>query len=210
MTYYWDPKAGRYRDERGRFVSRATVLAWARQSMEATGSHVDTLSELVSSGVLKPDDWASLFRQEIKEEWLAQYIAGRGGVDQMTPADWGWIGGKLNAQYNRYLARFLEDIKAGKLSPAQIAARARMYILSAEHAYWQANHVAQLAAGYDAVRWVLDPNCENCPDCIAFAGMGWQKTSEDPYGGCFPGSGCTQCLGNCHCILEYGKWDEVK
>ena len=205
MTYYWDPNVARYRDERGRFVARDTVLALARQSLDATSDVSNTLSDLLSSGQLKPDDWSEIFRQEIKEEWLAQYMAGRGGVDQMTPADWGWIGGKLNVQYNTYLSRFLDDIKSGDLSPEQIAARARMYIEGAEQAYWRANHVSHVAAGYDEVLWVLNPDVENCPDCIRFASMGWQRTDSDPYGGAYPGSGHTQCLTNCGCFLEYRK-----
>ena len=42
---------------------------------------------------MSPGDWERLMRQEIKEQYITEYIAGRGGREQMTARDWGICGG---------------------------------------------------------------------------------------------------------------------
>jgi hypothetical protein len=66
-------------------------------------------------------------RKVIKDVYIAETMLGKGGRDKMTFADWGRIGNMVRRQYS-FLARFAQDIKDGKLSPKQIAARARLYI----------------------------------------------------------------------------------
>ena len=75
-------------------------------------------------------------RLAIKNEHLAQYMVGRGGKAQMTPRDYGIIGAILKEQY-RYLDGFAADLAAGKLTPAQAIARARLYILNAQQSFWR-------------------------------------------------------------------------
>lgn len=77
-------------------------------------------------------------RQEIKDEYIRQYILGRGGREQMTSADWGSIGGDLAFQY-RKLDEFTAQIEEGLISEAQAVARARMYTNSARQAFEKAD-----------------------------------------------------------------------
>jgi len=141
-------------------------------------------------------------REEIKAEYIRQYMLGRGGRAQMTSQDWGSIGGMIADQY-RYLKDFAKLVAEGKLSEAQIRARAAMYANSAREGFER----GQARANADAkdVIWVLGPvKTEHCNDCVAFAEMGVQLVADDPYSGAMPGSGNTECLTNCACHLEYG------
>ena len=202
-TYGWSESAKRYRDlETGRFVPRETVLSYVEASIEATSSATASLAEYVAGDVLSPGDWRLLMRREIKDEYVRQYVLGKGGVAQMTQADWGSIGGMLKEQYG-YLDDFARQVAQGTLSEAQIRARAQMYIRSAREAYERAHSRVADAAGMDEVAWVLNWNAENCPDCQDYADMGWQRVDDDPYNGAYPGSGHTVCLTNCRCHLEW-------
>ena len=201
----WDGVANRYRDlDTGRFLSREKALSWVDACTRASDSFGDTMASLVSGGRVNAVDWLAGMRQEIKEEYIRQYLLGRGGLEQMTPSDWGSIGGMLKEQYS-YLSGFYQEIAAGNLSEAQIAMRSNMYTNSAREAFERAQAKVAAAAGMDEVIWEVSAGVENCEDCLAFAAMGWQPVSEDPYNGAYPGSGDTQCLTNCQCFETYRK-----
>lgn len=203
MAYGWSESAKRYRDlETGRFVSREVVLGYVEQSIEATSSATATLANYVAEDMISASDWRLLMRREIKDEYVRQYLIGKGGRAQMTQADWGSIGGMLKEQYG-FLDDFARQIAEGTLTEGQIRARSQMYIRSAREAYERAHGRVAGAAGMDEVRWVLNAQAENCPDCEEFQDMGWQRVEDDPYNGAFPGSGDTVCLTNCRCHLEW-------
>lgn len=196
--YWWDENAKRYRDERGRFVSRDTVWDYIQRSINSTSNVSELLADLVGSGQLAPKDWYSLMKEELKREYIRQYLLAHGGLDTMTPADWGRIGGMLKEQY-AYLKNLAAEIAAGKLSPAQIAARMNMYFNSARESFERAFAVNAIAWGAVEERWVVNPAVENCVDCLGYQDEGWKPVGYFP----FPGEGASRCLTNCHCLKEY-------
>jgi hypothetical protein len=206
MIYFWDSSVGRYRGQDGRFVARSTIDSFVSRSLAASRNVSDTLGQLVSNGLVNVDDWKLSFRQEIKDEYIRQYLTGKGGLEQMISKDWGSIGGMLKEQYG-YLDGFAQDIAAGNLSEAQIMARSDMYINSASEALERAKERVATSLGFDLVEWVVDTSLENCDDCLNFQSMGVVPVDEDPYDGAYPGSGDTQCLTNCGCHLEYSNSD---
>ena len=198
MPWGWDPTAKRYRDlDTGRFMLRSEVLAWVEESLDASTVATDQLAQFVIDGVVSPADFGLLMRQELKEEYIRQYLLGIGGRAQMTPADWGSIGGMLADQY-RYLDRFVDEIATGELPPGSLLLRVRMYVNSAREAYERAHLKNANALGMVEENWVLG-DAEHCSDCVAFAGMGWQPIGTFP----FPGEGATECLTNCKCHKIY-------
>ena len=204
MPYKWNPKAQRYQwfNGKARFVSREEVMNWIYSSLRATSTVTDTLAKLVKDQIIAPRDWYEMMKQNIKDEYIRQYITGIGGRANMKAADWGRIGAMVKEQYG-WLTGFYQQIKDGKLSEAQIAMRARMYINSAREAYEKANAIVAIKWGADEVYWDVDPSVENCTGCIGFQSLGWSKIASNPYGGAYPGSGNTPCLTSCHCTLHY-------
>lgn len=145
MAWTWDLNAKRYRDsETGQFLSRERALEFVQASLDASGSATDTLASLAGAEtpMIAPADWRNAMRQEIKDEYIRQYLLGRGGRDQMTATDWGSVGGMLKEQYG-HLDAFAAQVDAGALSEGQIRARARMYVASAREAFERANGRAQ-------------------------------------------------------------------
>jgi hypothetical protein len=206
LPWFWNSKAARYQWRNGRalFLSRDTVMRYVQQDIAASESAGRALARLVANGQLSPADWRAAMRAELRDEYIRQYLVGRGGRAQMTASDWGRVGGMLRDQY-RYLDNFTEEIAAGRLSEAQIAARSGMYFNSSREAFERAQNIAHKAAGFGYVRWVVMPMAEHCEDCLAFQAQGWQPVDPPPFGAAYPGSGHTACLTNCKCTLEYSK-----
>ena len=207
ITWYWDENVKRYRDQRGRFLSRKAALAMAQDSMEATALSVEILAQYVADGVLSIDDWKASFRNTIKDEYIRQYLSAIGGRARMTQSDFGIIGRMLRDQY-AYLDGFAGAMDG--MSEAAIRARMNMYINSAVQANERAN--AQLAQqwGADEVFWDVDEAAENCDTCLRRGSDGWVKIGD---GGLYydaldgietvPGAGDSECLTNCRCTLKY-------
>lgn len=195
----WDAHARRYRDtDTGRFLSRDVMLDYVTRSLDATGIVTDQLARLVGDGTINARDWALVMRQETKNEYLRQYILGRGGRDQMDHRDWGRIGAMVKEQY-KYLQGFAGDVASGNLTPEQIAARSRMYINSAVEGYEKARARNADDLGMNEESWHLQEDAEHCDDCVMYAGQGWQPIGTFPE----PGDGSTQCLTNCKCWKSY-------
>jgi hypothetical protein len=198
MTWAWDASVGRYRDlKTGRFLSFAFVREWAQQSLDATADKVYFLAQNVVNLTLSPDDFNTFFREEIKKEYIRQFLIGIGGLDRMTPEYWGSIGGMLIEQY-KWLDAFVAEIAGGTLSVEQIYQRMTMYILSAREAYERAVSFVNGLLGATQELWVLG-QAEHCQDCVDFSDEGWQPYGHFP----FPGQGKTECLTKCKCHKEY-------
>jgi hypothetical protein len=185
--WVFDATANRYRDPKtGRFIGRARMLALRDTFVEAAK---ETVAELAAR-VAQPG-WLEAMREQLKQVYIDQYCLGRGGRNAMTPSDWGRVGNMLREQY-KYLNDFAADIVAGKLSEAQIAARARLYMASSRQAFEKGKTYgagipplpAYPADGSTACKsncacyWSIEefPNeyrcvwtltaAEHCPDCL--------------------------------------------
>lgn len=185
MAWAYDPRARRYRDtDTGRFLTSEAARGFVDQSLRAGGIVTDQLASLVAQGQLSPEDWRLRMRAEIKGEYVRQYLLGRGGLEQMTAADWGSVGGALSEQY-RWLDRraesFFDQVEAEELSEEEIARRARMYINSAREAY-ERGQVRRYGIPVLALP-------------------------------AYPGDGSSECLTNCRCYWNiqeiFGEEGEV-
>jgi len=216
MPWTWSDKSHRYHDSAtGRFLSKTAVLGYVQSSLDTArtapastlqgnvnSAGTDLLSNLVSNGMMNPRDWHEMMREEVKREYIREYMLGRGGLGSMTQVDWGSIGGMLKEQYHPYLVNFAQQVANGELTEGQIRARSAMYVNSAREAFERGK--ARANADATEIIWLLGPvKTEHCPDCEALAALGWQLIADDPFDGAYPCSGATQCLTNCRCDLDY-------
>lgn len=135
LNWTYDPRVHNYR-QGGRFVAFTVIREAAWQMAEATGNAVQAVAQQLIDGQLQVMHWQEFMRLAIKNEHLAQYMAGRGGKAQMTWRDYGIVGALLKEQY-QFLDGFAAEVAAGKLTPAQILGRARMYMLNAQQSFWR-------------------------------------------------------------------------
>ena len=194
--YIWLPDLQRYRDTAtGRWASSAEVRGWGQTRMDDAADHARGMAGALTERDITLGQWERNMREQIKEQYVQQYLLGRGGRDLMTAEDWGSIGGALAEQYS-WLNKFSAQIATGELSEKQIAARSEMYLRSAREAFERARGRAQ--PDVTGIRWNITA-AESCVDCIAYDDMGWQSITGDVFDGNVPGSGGTRCLTNCMC-----------
>ena len=110
------------------FTPQERVALFADLSAEVQGE-MDQAAALLVAGEISPNDFQRDMERAIWINARAAFIAGKvalGGAPELSRADerelrrWG------NFQVNR-LTKFVAEIKAGRLSAAQITARAQLY-----------------------------------------------------------------------------------
>ena len=89
---------------------------------------VNALAERMFTGDITLGSWEEAMKKMIRELHTSTAAIGKGGWDQMTPADWGRLGPVLKGQY-KYLHGFAQYVEENKdtVSLKAIQARARMY-----------------------------------------------------------------------------------
>lgn len=179
--------------------TKADVDTFGETSISGSFDAVTSFANLLTDGFITPKQWHDMMREEIKAEYIRQYLAGIGGVEQMTAKNWGSVGGMIADQY-RYLLGFYEEVQVGNLSVEQIISRSKMYINSSREALSRAQELVAKAVGNDQEKWNLGAvMTEHCTDCVGYDSMGWQPVGTFPY----PGDGSTECVTGCQCVKEY-------
>jgi len=221
MPWSWNESSHRYHDSAtGRFMGRDEVLGYVQQSLDAARTApaitladgslsmgTDLLSNLVGNGMLSPRDWHAQMREEIKAEYIRQYMLGRGGRGNMTAKDWGSIGGMVADQY-RYLKDFAKLVAEGKLSEAQIRARAAMYVNSAREGFERGQ-----ARAFGLPELPAYPG-DGQTICLTNCACSWQ-IEEVHEGEVLAGWDCYWTLGivkteHCDdCLDNTGKWNPL-
>lgn len=205
--FEWRSKiAGLWNATIGRLVPRWQVNRWVTASIEAVP--VGEWAAQLTAGSREVGAWQEQMRGEIKREYIRQYLLGRGGLEKMTPQDWGSVGGQIADQY-RYLDDFAVEVATGNLPEGTIRRRSEMYINSAREALERAKQRAAMEAEQNEVWWKRNAQAESCEDCKEFEEMGWIPVEPWPYKigrrETTPGQGDTICLTSCQCGLVYRK-----
>lgn len=207
-TYYWNKLKGKYYRAIGE-IGRRRAVAWS--TIQKVGEHytaerifpaVQALTDRFLSGSLTLADWQERMARTIKDGRIINLHLGRGGRTATTFSDYGKIGADLRMEYRR-LESFAQEIASGKLSEAQIRARADQYAAGVRKAYWIGRTAGQKEAGLTHEARFLSP-VEHCAECPEYAARGIVPIGTLPE----PGFDCT-CSSNCKCYKVYYTIDEA-
>jgi len=133
----WSETSRRYRDlTTGRYLSPASALTLRNDVVSRLEGDMTSLARQLAAREISVQDWQIGMAANVKEVNALQMAFGRGGTNAMQPADRAALADIVTAQ-QEYLRSFAEDVAAGNLSEAQIAARSRMYTSSSVAAYEQ-------------------------------------------------------------------------
>ena len=200
MPYRWEPDTGaggRYRDERGRFVSSTTV----RRELDRYLSNDDpakALAQGLRNRELSLADWEIAMRRHIKTTHLNSIALERGGYANMTPADYGRAGQIVREQYG-YLKRFAGQIASGEQRlDGTLDRRAQLYTQAGRETFYRSKH-ANFREGVAMVRSIKNAR-DSCRECIDLHGK-WFRVGDPAYK--LPGERI--CTKNCRCSEEYGR-----
>lgn len=172
QRWAYDPKTKRYRDlDTGKYLSRSTVIKLRDEFVQRSREAIAGLAGKLADKSLTVQAWEKQMRAAVKDATAAQYMFGRGGQNAMAAADWGRVGRMTRDGYT-YLRAFAQDIADGKLSEAQIAARAALYLSSTTNAYERGR-----AAAF-AISLPVYP-CDGGTQCKANCKCNWEITETE-------------------------------
>jgi hypothetical protein len=201
-SYTWSEAAQRYRSATtGRFVSFATVTGEVERAVSAYAGDMRGLSEQLQAGTISLDEWKIAMRQEIHDVQNTAAVMARGGVDQMSQSDWGWVGQRTRTQYD-YLERFAADIASGKQPlNGRFLRRAEMYAKAARGTFdgMRGRLARQHGAAFEQRLLGAAEHCQatSRPGCVEEAAKGRQ-----PIGTLAP-IGAATCLTECRCRMRF-------
>jgi len=193
----YDRNAGRYRDEKGRFLSKASVEKLVDTRIEKLETTLKRITRMLSEGSITLDQWQSSVRELIKAAHIQAAIVGYGGRQNMGSAEFGRIGQKLRQEY-QYLQGFARDMLEQRLSAPMALARIGLYARSVRSSYWEGTGIRQQEQGYSLMKRVLDPQSQHCQDCIGYASLGIVPMGAVP----MPGIRCA-CMASCRCSVLF-------
>lgn len=133
---------------------------------------------------------------ELRRTHLQLFALGKGGWSAVERAEWNTLSGRIREELT-FLRQFAGEIGSGKLSEAQIAARADMYANHLQASFYDGLTAGKRQAGMTEERRFLG-RAEHCDDCVGYAGQGWVPIGTLPS----PGDGSV-CMANCQCTLDY-------
>lgn len=195
-SFTWDRQARRYRDAGGRFVSLRDVRQALDVAIRGLRREMRSVTQRYQRGEISLGEWRVAMQSSVKNTHLFSAALAKGGWGQMTPADFGRVGGIVRVQY-QYLERFAVGVADGKIpTDGRMIRRAEMYFETGRGTYHKVQRDVMSEGGFDQERSVLHP-ADHCDECVDEAAKGWQ-----PVGSIIP-IGERTCLGNCHCTMEY-------
>lgn len=133
----FDAPSRRYRNKTtGRYLSASSSVELRDDVVTRLRSEADTLARKLADQAIDVQTWEREMQRAIREVNAVQWAFGRGGRNAMTDDGRSALADLIRAQHE-YLRAFAEDVAAGNLSEAQIAARAKLYHGSSVQAYEQ-------------------------------------------------------------------------
>lgn len=200
--YTWNADAKRYRDDSGKFVSRAAVQEGLENIMDQSALNMNALTQQLIDGKISLASWQSGMLQEIKSVNVAASALANGGWAQMTPSDWGYTGSLIKEQYN-YLRNFAEQVASGEQAlDGRALVRSDLYGDAANGTYSDMRGRLFIADGYEEEIAVLEPGADHCDGCLERAAEGWQPI------GTLSDIGDEDCQARDRCVKRYRRMDE--
>lgn len=198
MAFSFDPTTGRYRAANGRFVPDAVVREALDTVIQVQAGQMRTITQALIDGNLTLADWQRQSIQAIKLAHLEGLALARGGWQQLTQVDLGWVGQRLREQYG-YLSAFAQQIADGTQTLGLGAlARAEMYAEAARATHREAQRRLATDRGMAEERNHLG-RADHCGSCLTETAQGWV-----PLGTLVP-IGARECLSRCHCSLSFRR-----
>jgi len=196
-AWSYDRNTGRYRDERGKFLSQASVQKLVDGRIDKLEVSLKRFTRMLNDGSITLDQWQGSVREAIKAAHIQAAIIGHGGKAGMGSAEYGRVGQRLRLEYD-FLANFASDLLGGRISAPMALARIGLYAQSVRGSYWLGSEIRQQEQGHSLMRRILDDQAKHCEDCLRYAARGTVPIGSVP----LPGQRC-ECGARCRCSVRY-------
>lgn len=196
-AWSYDRNAGRYRDEKGRFLSKVSVEKLVDARIDKLQTSLQSYTKMLVDGSITIDQWQASMREAIKTAHIQAAVVGYGGKNEMGSGEYGRIGQRLREEY-AYLRNFAKDLLEQRVSGPMAIARASLYAKTVRGSYWQGSELRQQQQGFSMMRRILDEQAQHCQDCLDYAARGIVSIGSLP----LPGRRC-ECGARCRCSVRY-------
>ena len=133
--WQWNQTTHRYRNiETNRILTENTLIGLRDEMIDTWRVRVQDLADALGEGRLTVQEWTLQMRREVSHVFSDEYLLAKGGRNALFQADLDAIEDMLTTQFG-FLQNFAEEVKAGELSKAQIAARSELYLDSGTQAH---------------------------------------------------------------------------
>ena len=193
----YDRKVGRYRNEKGQFLSKKAVGAIVDGRISKLEQQLKNFTDKLTNGSITLDQWQGSVREAIKIAHIQVATIGYGGKAEMGSSEYGRIGQRLRSEYT-YLQGFVRDLIDGRISVPMAMARIGLYAQSVRGSYWQGTEMREQQRGFSMMRRILDDQAVHCADCLRYAARGMVSIGSVP----MPGVRC-KCGSRCKCSVIY-------
>ncbi len=197
QSYTWNRETARYRNtSSGKFVARRDIVSLLQTQTDSAEHRLGEMVTALHEGRIDSSTWQVTMRDELRRLGSQNMALGIGGWDRASFAQWGRLGGYLQADYQR-MTDLAQGIAAGEVTLPQALNRVSGYVISARRNYFEADRDAMAASGGQFEERRTLGTAEHCDDCIDLAAQSWQPMGELP----IPGEG-TICGSHCACDME--------
>lgn len=193
--YIWNPAITAYTYPNGKRVSERALYGAIKRYEDKLEKSLQSITTRLLSGDFSVSEWQRKMAVEVKNAHLELLRFGAGGNARL------WQENETIRHLERIdypaLDRFGKDLIEGKLSEKQIRARVALYANSPKISYERGRVGVKREKGQRFGRRLLGKTDLHCPDCLRYAGLGWQRLEDI----ILPGTNC-QCGVNCLCSIE--------
>ncbi len=135
-NWLWDADVFDYVDEAGNKMGRHELTTRSRKMVTSSTDAMVDIGMSVGNGTRSVEAARLALREELKNEYIRQYLAGRGGRPLMTSVDWGSVGGSLAEQFKYLEKNVIPNLAT--MTEGQIRSRMGMYANSSREAFFRA------------------------------------------------------------------------
>jgi hypothetical protein len=196
----FDRRAGRYRDEQGRFLAQTAIYGLLEEERQRLQVRLQGLTRVLIQGQVVLGEWQVQIATVLRDAHLRMATLAAGGKDLMTQPIFGAIGFQLRRQYE-YLQGFAVAIAEGRVTQEQALRRIAQYADSIKLSFHRAEQLARGADGFTEAKRVLDSRAQHCISCLSYSTKGKWTLAETVV---LPGVGC-ECGGFCKCQIYFRR-----
>lgn len=193
----WNAPSLTYTTVRGTAIAPSVVRSVLDQALDRAAREVRDASQRLIRREIALAEWQRIMARQITMAEIAASAQARGGLAQLTAADYARSAQRITAQFS-YLSRFSDQIARGQVPlDGRVVSRAALYMQANRGTYHEVQREMYTERGFTEERRVLG-GAEHCDDCVRYAAQGWQPI------GTLPNIGEeSACRVNCRCSFMY-------
>jgi len=200
VEFGFNKASGRYTNlDNGRYVPRDLIFGALNEDTQQFRVKAEKLAQQLVDGKISTTTFSRRLREELKPVLTRSSALGAGGMDNLEGRQLSQLGNGARKAYAS-LKYLTDQIRAGELTPGQIAERAKRLSNNAYAAFHRAEQLSRAEGGFTLGWRHLSNGGKHCPDCPTH-----ETGDYVPIEQIVPIGDACVCGGRCQCLIVYRK-----